>query len=145
MEKLSVLALDVGNKRIGVAGCDGLGLLATGLTTIQRASFQKDVEQIQYWVEERQVQRIVVGLPYLRDGTLSAQAKQIQRFAQKLSAALQLPVEYEDERLTSFEAEEQMKAQNLSPSRNKSAIDRRAAAIILQQWLERYHAEKEHL
>jgi len=137
MERISALGLDVGSKRIGVAGCDGLGLIATGLATIQRTSFQRDVEQLQQIVRERQVAVLVVGLPYLSDGTLGSQAKQIEKFAKRLSTALKLPVEFADERLTSFEAEQQMQAQNISPSRNKSMVDRKAAAIILQDWLDR--------
>jgi putative holliday junction resolvase len=133
---ISALGLDVGRKRIGVAGCDGTGLIATGLTTIERRSFLQDVEQFRAIVEQRQVQVLVVGLPYLMDGTLGAQAKQVQKFAGRLSAALQLPIEYVDERLTSVQAEQLLLAENVSPSRNKGLIDRKAAAIILQRWLD---------
>lgn len=136
MQRISALGLDVGSKRIGVAGCDGTGLIATGLTTIDRTSFDRDVAQLREIVEQRQVQVLVVGLPYSMDGTLGSQAKKVQKLAQRLAAALGLPLEYVDERLTSFEAEEQIKAENRSPSRNKGLIDRKAAAIILQQWLD---------
>ncbi|NET62541.1 MAG: Holliday junction resolvase RuvX [Symploca sp. SIO2E6] len=136
IEKISVLGLDVGNKRIGVAGCDGTGLIATGLTTIKRTSFVRDVEQLRELVEEREVQLLVVGLPYTMEGDLGSQARKIQKFARKLSTNLGLPIEYVDERLTSFAAEELLKAENCSPSRNKALIDRKAAAIILQQWLD---------
>jgi putative holliday junction resolvase len=136
MEKISALGLDVGSKRIGVAGCDGLGLMATGLTTIERTSFDRDVQQLREWVEQREVKLLVVGLPYASDGTLGLQARQIQKFAKRLAKALQLPVEYIDERLTSVEAEELIKAENRLVSRNKGLIDRKAAAIILQEWLD---------
>lgn len=133
---ISALGLDVGKKRIGVAGCDRTGLIATGLTTIERRSFLQDVEEFRRIVEEREVQILVVGLPYTMDGSLGFQAKQVQKFTSRLSAALQLPVEYVDERLTSFEAEQALLAENRSPSRNKALIDRKAAAIILQTWLD---------
>ncbi|GAB4196991.1 MAG: Holliday junction resolvase RuvX [Coleofasciculaceae cyanobacterium] len=136
MERISALGLDVGSKRIGVAGCDGTGLIATGLTTIERTSFDSDVQQLRELVEQRQAQLLVVGMPYSLDGTIGFQAKQVKKFAERLAKALQLPVEYVDERLTSLEAEELIKAQKRSPSRNKSLIDRKAAAIILQQWLD---------
>ena len=136
MQKISALGLDVGSKRIGVAGCDGTGLIASGLTTIERTSFDRDVVQLRELVEQRQVQVLVVGLPYAMDGTLGFQARKVQKFAARLAEALQLPVEYVDERLTSFEAEELLKAEKRSPSRNKALIDRKAAAIILQQWLD---------
>ncbi len=136
MPRISALGLDVGKKRIGVAGCDGTGLIATGLTTIERTSFKKDIEQLEKLVEEREAQVLVVGLPYSMNGTLGFQAQQVQTFAKRVAKALQLPVEYVDERLTSVEAQQQLKAQKRFDSRNKGMIDRQAAAIILQQWLD---------
>ncbi len=141
MERISALGLDVGRKRVGVAGCDGIGLIATGLTTIQRTSFKQDLEQLQQLVEEREVQILVVGLPYSLDGSIGFQAKQVRKFAKRVAKALNLPLEFVDERLTSVEAQEQMKAQNLVPSRHKALIDRKAAAIILQQWLDQRRQE----
>ncbi|CEJ48174.1 Holliday junction resolvase RuvX [Umezakia ovalisporum] len=133
---ISALGLDFGRKRIGVAGCDGTGLIATGITTIERTSFDRDVQEIRNIVHERQVQVLVIGLPYSMDGTLGFQARQVQKFAKKLGKALQLPVEYVDERLTSFQAEQLLIAENRSPSRHKGLIDRKAASLILQQWLD---------
>ncbi len=134
--QISALGLDVGQKRIGVAGCDGTGLIATGITTIERTSFHQDVEQIRQIINERQVQVLVVGLPYCMDGSLGYQARSTQKFATKLAQALKLPVEYVDERLTSFQAEQLLIAEKRSPSRHKALIDRKAAALILQQWLD---------
>jgi putative holliday junction resolvase len=133
---ISALGLDVGRKRIGVAGCDRTGLIATGLTTIERQSFLQDLSRFRDLVEQRQVQMLVVGLPYLMDGSIGSQAKQVQKFTQRLSTALALPVEYVDERLTSVEAEQLVIAENRSLIDHKSLIDRKAAAIILQQWLD---------
>jgi putative Holliday junction resolvase len=133
---ISALGLDVGKKRIGLAGCDGTGLIASGIMTLERRSFVEDVEQIQQIVDERQVQVLVVGLPYSMDGSLGFQARHVQKFTKKLSKALQLPVEYVDERLTSVQAEQMIMAENRSPSRHKGLIDRKAAALILQQWLD---------
>lgn len=138
---ISALGLDVGSKRIGVAGSDRTGLIAAGLTTIERQSFNHDVAQFQFLVQERQVQILVVGLPYSMNGSLGFQAKHVQKFAQRLAKALQLPCEYVDERLTSFQAEQLLKAENISPSRNKGLIDRKAAALILQQWLDERRAK----
>jgi putative Holliday junction resolvase len=70
------------------------------------------------------------------DGQIGYQAKKIQKFARRLSVALGLPIEFVDERLTSFQAEQMILAENRSPSRHKDLIDRKAAAIILQQWLD---------
>jgi putative holliday junction resolvase len=133
---ISALGLDVGHKRIGIAGCDGTGLIATGITTVERRSFEQDVQQIQNIVNERRVQVLVIGLPYSMDGSLGFQARHVQKFSTRLAKALQLPVEYVDERLTSFQAEQMLIAENRSPSRHKALIDRKAASIILQQWLD---------
>ena len=75
------------------------------------------------------------------DGTLGFQARQVQKFAKKLGKALELPVEFVDERLTSFQAEQLLIAENRSPSRHKGLIDRKAASLILQQWLDTRRAE----
>ncbi len=142
MERISALGLDVGNKRVGVAGCDGTGLIATGLTTIVRTSHQADIEQLKKIIVDREVSVLVVGLPYSMNGELGFQAKQVQKFAKRISLALQLPVEFVDERLTSVEAQEQLKAQKRFSTRDKAAIDRQAAAIILQQWLDNRRRSK---
>ena len=133
---VSALGLDIGRKRIGVAGCDRTGLIASGLTTIEWRSFDRLVIELKEIVDDRAVEILVVGLPYSMDGKLGFQAKQVQKLAYRLSKALQLPVEYTDERLTSFQAEQLMIAEKRSPSRHKAMIDRKAAAIILQQWLD---------
>ncbi len=142
MQKISALGLDVGSKRIGVAGCDGTGLIATGITTIERSSFERDVEKLRELVAQREVQVLVVGLPYSLDGTIGFQARTVQKLAGRLARALQLPLEYVDERHTSLEAEEFLKAERRSPSLNKALIDRKAAAIILQQWLDERRSQR---
>jgi putative holliday junction resolvase len=134
--RVAALGLDVGGKRIGVAGCDGLGLIATGITTIWRSSFQEDIAQLAEIILDRQVAILVIGLPYTMDGKLGSQAKQVQKFARRVEIAVELPIEYVDERLTSYAAEQMMIAANISVSQNKATIDRIAAAVILQQWLD---------
>lgn len=134
--RVAALGLDVGSKRIGVAGCDGLGLIATGLTTIWRSSVAEDIAQLHAIIVERSVEILVIGLPYTMDGKIGTQAKQVQKFARRVATALELPIEYVDERLTSYAAEQMMKVADISVSQNKATIDRVAAAIILQQWLD---------
>lgn len=133
---ISALGLDIGLKRVGIAGCDGTGLIATGITTLVRSSFDRDVAYLRELVRERRVQILVAGLPYSLSGELGAQARQVQKYANRIATALELPLEYVDERLTSVEAQELMKAAGISLSQNKGAIDRKAAALILQQWLD---------
>jgi putative holliday junction resolvase len=133
---ISALGLDIGLKRVGIAGCDRTGLIATGITTLKRSSFDRDVACLREIVHDREVEILVAGLPYSLDGSLGAQARQVQKYASRVAAALSLPLEYADERLTSVAAEELLQAEGISPSRNKGAIDKKAAAIILQQWLD---------
>lgn len=130
------LGLDVGRKRIGVAGCDRTGLIAHGLTTIVRRSWQQDMQRLQEIAQEREIDTLVVGLPYNMDGSLGYQAKQVQKFARGASQQLGLALEYIDERLTSFEAEQMMQTERISPRDQKELVDRKAAALILQRWLE---------
>ncbi len=133
--RISAIGLDIGKKRIGVAGCDGLGLAATGLVTIERKSIDYVIQELTAIVHDRNPTVLVVGFPLNMDGSVGPQAKQTVRMAQVLSKAVGLPVEYIDERLSSIEAEDLIKAENLSPSQNKGLIDRKAAALILERWL----------
>jgi putative holliday junction resolvase len=137
---ISALALDVGSKRIGVAGCDGTGLMATGIMTIERSSFEQDVAIIRQLIADRSVSVLVLGLPYTLAGQLGAQARQVQKFGRRLSQAVDLPVEYVDERLTSVTAEQLMIDAGQSPRNDKGMIDRKAAALILQDWLNQRRA-----
>ncbi|NCQ43276.1 MAG: Holliday junction resolvase RuvX, partial [Cyanobacteria bacterium] len=101
MKRVAVLGLDVGLRRVGVAGCDGLGLLATELTTVTRTSFKNDVEVFRQIVNEREATLLVVGMPYTMNGEMGFQAKQVMKYAKRLSNALGLPLDFVDERLTS--------------------------------------------
>ena len=133
---VSALGLDLGARRIGVAGCDRTGLIATGLTTLYKTNFESIIAPLETLIQSRSVEVLVVGLPYTMDGKIGFQAKRIQKFAHRLSKALNLPVEFVDERLTSFQAEQMLLAERRSLASCKELIDRKAAAIILQQWLD---------
>ena len=134
--KLSVLGLDIGKKRIGIAGCDGTGLIATPIMTLERTSFTDDIEQLNDLIAKRDVTLLVIGMPYAMNGELGHQAQRIQKYVKRLQRVIKLPIEYVDERLTSIEAESQLKTKKgFSPRRDKAQIDAHAAAIILQQWL----------
>ncbi|MGG6268635.1 Holliday junction resolvase RuvX [Leptolyngbya sp. AN03gr2] len=142
MERVAALGLDVGKKRIGVAGCDGTGLIATGLTTITRKSYPQTIEDLRQIVLDRNVEILVLGLPYSMDGSIGKQAIHVQKFGETISKALSLPIDYVDERLTSYQAEQSMIADGISLRKNRGVIDRRAAAVILQQWLDDRRAKR---
>lgn len=134
--EISALGLDIGRKRIGVAGCDRTGLIATGLTTLYRQSFATLVEALADLVHERQAELLVVGLPLTMEGNEGFQARQVRKLGDRLGRALDLPIVYVDERLTSVEAEQLIQAERRSPRDNKGLVDRKAAALILQRWLD---------
>lgn len=94
------------------------------------------MEQLAQLVKERGVKTLVVGMPYNMDGSLGFQGRQVQKFAERCAKYLNLPLEYVDERLTSYAAEQLMMAEGLSLREHREVIDRKAAAIILQQWLD---------
>ncbi len=135
---IGVLGLDVGKKRIGVAGCDRLGWIAFGITTLERRSWAADMAALQTLVQERDITLLVVGYPYNMDGSVGPQARAIEKFAKGAAAHLGVGLTYTDERLTSIAAEEQLREQGRRYS--KGDIDRVAAAILLQQWLDRQRA-----
>jgi putative Holliday junction resolvase len=137
---ISAIGLDIGKKRIGVAVCDRLGWFASGWMTLENCSVAEVIATLRSLVEEREATVLVVGLPYSLDGSLGRQAQQTQRTAQRIAQALQLPLEWVDERLTSYAAEELLKAERIQPSRHKGLVDRKAAAIILQQWLDQHRS-----
>ncbi|MEM8602710.1 MAG: Holliday junction resolvase RuvX [Cyanobacteria bacterium P01_H01_bin.121] len=140
MRRIAALGLDVGRKRVGVAGCDGTGLIATGIMTLYRSSFDADIATLQKLIADRQIEILVVGLPYTMAGELGYQAKQVQKYAERLSQALALPLAYVDERLTSIEAKNLIQAGKRARRHDKGLVDRKAAAIILQQWLDEQRA-----
>ncbi len=136
MNGVFALGLDVGNRRIGIAGCDPTGLIATGLGVIHRRSLKADRLALQHWITQRQATQIIVGLPYLHDGSLGSQAHQIQRFITALD--LGLPIVYVDERHTTEAAEALLRELRIPPHQRRSLIDQTAARIILQDWLDHH-------
>jgi putative holliday junction resolvase len=133
---VSAIGLDVGSKRIGVAGCDSTGLIATGLTTVVRTNLPADFEALRTLVLQRRAEVVIVGLPKNMNGSLGQQAQRTQLFGMRLQEALGVSVHYVDERLTTVQAERSMQRQGLSALKRRALIDQQAAAIILQQWLD---------
>ena len=131
--KERVLALDVGDKRIGVAVSDPFFLFATGLKVIIRENDNKALEEIKEICQTYKIKKIIVGLPYNMDGTIGAQAKKTVKFTEKLENDFEII--YRDERLTSFEAEEMLKKENKKYTKNKGLVDIKAACIILQSYI----------
>ena len=129
-----VMALDIGTKRIGIALSDYLLMLANGHSYIQRQPEDKALENIQRIAKENNVQKIVVGIPYNMDGTKGSQAQDCEEFASKIK---NFEILFEDERLTSDTAEENLRNKKIDFKKDKGLVDIESACIILEQYLAR--------
>ena len=129
-----IMALDVGTKRIGVALSDYLNVIATPYITLSRVPEEKAIEEIFKIAKDNRVEKIVVGIPINMDGTQGGQADDCIKFSQKLKG---FDIIYEDERLTSEEAESRLKARKIDFRKNKGLVDMESACVILEQYLGR--------
>jgi len=133
---MRVLGLDVGSKTIGVAVTDELGVAAHAVTTLQRKGTRLDVEQVRALATQYETEHLVVGIPFEPDGTEGARAKRVRVLIDALRSS-GLTVDEQDESFSTVEAEETLLKANLSRKKRKQVIDRAAAQVILQGWLER--------
>lgn len=133
---MRILSLDVGTKTIGVAVSDELGITANGITTIKRKNIKSDLNEIRGIVDQYDPGEIVIGIPYKADGTLSQRGKDILAFSEKVKRSLQKPVVLWDESFSTVKAEKKMLEADLSRKKRKKVIDKMAAVIILQEYLE---------
>lgn len=129
---MRIMGLDVGEKRIGVAVSDSLGYIAQGISVIKR----ENTEELKKIVSDYDIEKIVVGLPKNMDGSIGEQAKKALAFIEDLKREIDLPVLAWDERLTTKEAEGVLLKADLSRAKRKKVIDKLAAALILQGYLD---------
>lgn len=135
------IALDVGDKTIGVAVSDELGITAQGITTIQRVGIRKDSGKVMDYIKEYNCDTVVVGLPKRLDGTDSPQTEKVYEFTKMLENKMKstgmgnIPVVFQDERLTTVEAEKVLIQADVSRSKRKKVIDKQAAVLIMQGYL----------
>ncbi|MBW2631107.1 MAG: Holliday junction resolvase RuvX [Deltaproteobacteria bacterium] len=139
---MRVLGLDYGEKRIGVAICDDLGMIARGIATIARKYWKRDIEQIAGLVGEYGARKIVVGYPVRLDGTEGIQCEKVNRFIDALEAGVSVPVVKWNEALSTKEAESLLIEADMNRRKRKGVVDKLAAAIILQDYLD-YMRNKE--
>jgi len=133
---MRILGLDYGAKRIGVAVSDELGMTAQGLTVIERKNKKKDLEALGHYVRTYGAEKIVVGYPLRLDGTVGIQCEKVDRFIHALEVVFPLPVIRRDETLTTKEAEEVLRTANVRPQKRRALVDKIAAAMILQGYLD---------
>ena len=133
---MSIAALDLGRRRIGVAVTDAAAMGAHPVGVVERRSMAQDLAAIAAMLRDREVTTIVVGLPLNMDGSEGPAARAARLFADRMGAALKVAVEMFDERLTSFEAEERPKGMPVKRGARKPAIDAIAATVILEGWMQ---------
>ncbi|MEQ8153446.1 MAG: Holliday junction resolvase RuvX [Clostridiaceae bacterium] len=134
---MRILGLDIGTKTVGVAVSDPLGFTAQGITTVARKNYNYDIAEIKKLYDEYQAEIIVVGLPKNMNGTLGEAAERTYKFCEKLTASFNPRIEYWDERLTTTAAHRAMLEADLSRNKRKKIVDKIAAALILQGYLDK--------
>jgi putative Holliday junction resolvase len=139
------LGLDVGEVRIGVAVSDETGLIAQGLITVQRTHWEKDLQAVLDVIEEYGVNKIVVGNPINMNGTAGAQTEKVRDFIGRLSTVTPVEIALWDERLSSFSAERVLIEGGMRRAKRKHVIDKLAAVIILQNYLDHQNASHARL
>ena len=136
-----ILALDLGSRRIGVAVSDPLGITAQGLATIQRLNSRSDMAGLLELVRQYDVETILLGQPLNMSGNAGRQAQKAEAFAEQLRRRFHIEVILWDERLTSAEAQRVLKASGVSIEKRQQAVDRMAAVLLLQSYLDRQGVE----
>ena len=139
---MRIMSLDVGSRTIGIACSDALLMTAQGIETIRRTSLEKDFNSLQELIAEYEVHELVVGMPKNMNGTKGERAEKTEEFVEKMKEVIDLPVSYWDERLSTVMAERQLIAADVSRKKRKSVIDKMAAVVILQGYLDRLQFNK---
>ena len=134
---MRIMALDVGTKRIGVALSDPLKITAQGLETFQLTTLEKDIAGLWQLIDDHEVSQLVVGLPKNMNGSLGFKAEEVQQFIADLTAERPIEVIWVDERLTTVSAERALLEADVSRAKRKKVVDKMAAVIILQSYLDR--------
>ena len=133
---MTILCLDVGDRRIGLAVSDPSNLLAIPLGAIRRTRRESDIDAVIRHATERNADRLVVGMPLSLNGRVGPQARKVNSFIQALGRRASLPIHRVDERFSTAEAERRLRQAGVEPSRERERVDAAAAAVILQEYLD---------
>lgn len=133
---MRILGLDLGEKTIGIAVSDPMGWTAQGVAVLRRAGDKQDFAALRELVEEYQVQSFVLGMPRRTDGRYGPEAEKVYSFGSELERRFSLPVEYWDERFSTVQAERILLEGDVSRAKRRQVIDKVAAAVILQAYLD---------
>ncbi len=132
---MKMMALDVGDRRIGVATCDEFKIVATPREVLRRDG--RELERIERWVRDEEIGHVVVGIPYNEAGEIGPQAQKVMQFLEQLRAKLTVPVVEWDEHLSTWEAETFLIERHERRAARRRVIDKLAAAVILRSYLDR--------
>jgi len=135
---MRILAIDYGDKRMGVAISDPLGLTAQGVAVIGKGeTFEEDVKELKKIIKRFEgVDEIIVGLPKTLSGEIGIQAEKVLKFVEQLKAVFKIPINTWDERLTTVQAERTLAEAGLSSRKRRAVVDKSAATYILQSYMD---------
>jgi len=133
---MRIMSLDVGTKRIGIAVSDEMGITANGIETLKRTETKNDILKLKNLTSELKIEKMVIGIPYNTDGTVSKNGEIIKKFSNKIEKELSLPIVFINETFTTADAEKYLLEANMSRKKRKKVIDKLSAVIILQEYLE---------
>lgn len=133
---MRILALDVGTKTIGVAVSDELGIIANGVKNLKRKAIENDLYALKEIVDELNPALILIGIPYNIDGSIGKRGKQIIEFSKNIKEFFDITVEFWDESFSTVNAEKALIEADLSRKKRKKIIDKMAAVVILQEYLD---------
>ena len=139
---MRIMALDVGSRTIGIACSDALLMTAQGIETIRRTSLENDFKRLSELISEYEVHELVVGMPKNMNCTKGERAEKTEEFVGKMKEVIDLPITFWDERLSTVMAERQLIAADVSRKKRKDVIDKMAAVVILQGYLDRLQFSK---
>lgn len=138
---MRILGLDIGSKTIGIAVSDEMGWTGQGIGTIRRTNIRADLAELDNYLQKYAVEKIVVGIPRNMNGSIGTAAEQVCAFIERLKERFAIPVETWDERLSTVAAERILLEADMSRSKRKKVIDKIAAAIILQGYLDNLNSK----
>jgi putative Holliday junction resolvase len=130
-----IVALDLGEKRVGIAVSDALSISITRLAALPRTNWKQLLRDVDNLIQRFDAQTVVIGLPLMLNGSSGDSALEVRRVAQKFAQSLKIPVYLQDERLSSIEAEQNLRAEGYKRDRVSALVDSEAAAVILRDFL----------
>ena len=137
-----ILGIDWGEKRIGLALSDPLGIIATGLSTVEKKPGFDLISYIKQLIAEQEIAKIILGFPKNMDGSVGPKGKEVLAFKESLEKAIDIPVILWDERLTTVSAQRSLREAEVKTKKGKKFLDKIAAVLILQNYLDHVYHKK---